>query len=427
MIQHILKQIWNKRRANTWIFLELILVTFFMWGVIDPVYVLLSNRAIEPGYDIHNVYRLMIGQYPSTHSKYNEELNSDSIRKVNFLHIYEQVRNYPGIEAAVITEGHQYPLSGSTSTWRLQHDTIWDNALLMMFYHDGDFFNVFRIHDINTGTIPDHQNPDGRIIYLTESLEKKLYPDGSLMGKDVFPGYMDDDTVYHTVKGIMPDFKFRSTEQPIHTNFISSTKLNVEEFPWSSQICFRIRDGLSNTHFVEQFKQELAPRLNIGNLYFLQLTDFDTIYRLSEFNNGITNTLRLQISLAIFFLICTFLGIAGTFWLRSDSRKGEIGLRMALGSNRKKILKEFLTESWLLTTAAWLIGIIFVLQKVYVTGFAEQSQLGKGDFIQNQFVPHFLIVSFIVYILLIIITFIGTWIPARQASSIHPSDALRED
>ncbi|NDV81868.1 ABC transporter permease [Bacteroides sp. 51] len=426
MIKHILKQIWNKRRANTWIFLELVLVTFFMWGVIDPVYVLLSNRAIPSGYNIDNVFRLTIGQYPSTHRKFREELNSDSIRRVNFLHMYNQVRSYDGVESAVITADNQYPLSESTSSTTVQYDSIQTSALIMSFYHDGDFFKVFRMHDINTGTMPGHRNPDGRTIYVTKWVEDKLTPGKSLVGKEIFPAY-SDDTVYYEVKGIMPDFKFRSTGQPIRTQFIPLETLDVEDFPWSAQICFRIRDGLSKEVFAEQFKQEMASRLNVGNLYMLKLTDFDTIYRHSEFSQGVTNKLRLQISLATFFLICTFLGIAGTFWLRSDSRKGEIGLRMALGGTRREIMKEFLTESWLITTAAWILGIFFVLQRVYFTGFAEPPQFENDAYLQNRFLPHFLIVSLIVYALMLFIAVIGTLIPARQAAATLPSDALRNE
>ena len=426
MIKHILKQIWNKRRANTWIFLELVLVTFFMWGVIDPVYVLLSNRAIPSGYDIDNVFRLTVGQYPSTHRKYQEEMNSDSMRTANFLHMYELVRNYPGVESAVVTSNEQYPLSGSTSTTGIQYDSIQANALIMSFYHDGDFFKVFRIHDINTGNIPDHRNPVDRTVYLTKSIERKLLPDGNLVGKDIFPSHTKD-TVYFTVKGIVPDFKFRSTEQPQRTQFIPMDKLTIEQFPWSAQICFRIREGLSKEVFAEQFKQEMTSRLNVGNLYMLKLSDFEAIYRHSEFSQGVTNKLRLQISLATFFLVCTFLGIAGTFWLRSDSRKGEIGLRMALGSTRGNILKEFLIESWLITTAAWLLGILFVLQRVYLTGFAERPQFENEAYMQNLFIPHFLIVSLIVYILMMLITVVGTLIPARQAAKTLPSDALRNE
>jgi hypothetical protein len=423
MIGHILKQIWNKRRANAWIFLELALVTFFMWGVIDPVYVLLSNRAIDPGYYIDQVFRLTVGQYPSSHRKFNEALNPDSLRRVHFLHIYDLVRNYPGVETAVITDNHQYPLSSSISSTSVERDSITGHALLMSFYRDGDFFKVFRIRDVNTGDIPEHRDPGVRAIYLSGALERKLSPDEGLMEKEVSTGYSGT----RTVKGIMPDIKYQSTRQPVPIQFIPLERVDVADFPWSSQICFRIRDGLSKELFAEQFRQEMTFRLATGNLYFLRLTDFETIYRQSESEQGVTNKLRLQSSLTLFFLICTFLGVAGTFWLRSDARRGEIGLRMALGSSRKNILKEFLTESWCITTLAWLTGIFFVLQRVYFTGFAEPPQVENDAYLQNRFAPHFLIVSLIVYALMLFITIIGTSIPAAQAASVYPSDALREE
>ena len=34
----IIKQIWNQRRMNGWIFIEIIIAGFFLWTVIDPMY-----------------------------------------------------------------------------------------------------------------------------------------------------------------------------------------------------------------------------------------------------------------------------------------------------------------------------------------------------------------------------------------------------
>ncbi|MCD7898660.1 MAG: FtsX-like permease family protein [Bacteroides sp.] len=122
------------------------------------------------------------------------------------------------------------------------------------------------------------------------------------------------------------------------------------------------------------------------------------------------------------------MGIAGTFWLRGNARRSEIGLRMSLGASPRNILNEFLIESWFIMTIAWLIGIIFIFQHVYYAGFAETPKVPDSyEYIQNQFVPHFLIVSLIVYLLLLLITFIGTWIPARRAAKAKPADALRDE
>ena len=44
MIKTIFKQIWNQRKMNLWIFLELLAVSVFLWLVLDPVYVLNVNK-----------------------------------------------------------------------------------------------------------------------------------------------------------------------------------------------------------------------------------------------------------------------------------------------------------------------------------------------------------------------------------------------
>ena len=424
MIPHILKQLWAKRRANAWIMLELILVTFFLWGVLDPVYVLLSNRALPDGYDANNVLRLYVGQYDSSHSRFRAEHDTDSARREDFLRIYRMVKEYPGVEYAAITCNTQYPLSQSMSSQTYYRDTLKSDALLMNFYHDGDYFHVFRIHDINTGSIPETRNPAERSIYLSQKMATNLFPEGSATGKQVHKG---DSTNLFTVAGVVPDLKFRPGDEPRATEYTPMENFPASEFPWSAQVCFRIREGLSSPVFAEQFKQELTQRMSVGNLYFLNLTNFDVIRANISYEAGDTNKLRLQAGLALFFLICTFLGIAGNFWVRADARRAEIGLRMALGAGRKRILTEFFMESWLLTTVAWLIGILAVLQRVYFTGFAEGFWQSNPAYLHNQFVPHFLIVSAIVYVFMLFITFMGTWIPASRAAKTEPANALHEE
>ena len=43
---------------NGWIFIELVIVSFFLWTVIDPIYILTADKLIASGYDAHNRYRV---------------------------------------------------------------------------------------------------------------------------------------------------------------------------------------------------------------------------------------------------------------------------------------------------------------------------------------------------------------------------------
>ena len=55
MIKIIFNQIWNQRRMNGWIFIELLAVSFFLWVVLDPVCVLTATKNIAPGYEKEKV------------------------------------------------------------------------------------------------------------------------------------------------------------------------------------------------------------------------------------------------------------------------------------------------------------------------------------------------------------------------------------
>ena len=70
MIKKIICQLWNQRRMNGWIFIELVIVSFFLWTVIDPIYILTADKLIASGYDAHNRYVVKIGNYESSNGNY---------------------------------------------------------------------------------------------------------------------------------------------------------------------------------------------------------------------------------------------------------------------------------------------------------------------------------------------------------------------
>ena len=51
MFGQIIRYLWNCRRHNLWIMIELIVITIVSWMVIDPLFVLNYNRGIPDGYE----------------------------------------------------------------------------------------------------------------------------------------------------------------------------------------------------------------------------------------------------------------------------------------------------------------------------------------------------------------------------------------
>lgn len=423
MNRMILRQMWNQRRANGWIWAELILVTYFLWGAIDPVYVLMANRAIPDGFQLDDVYLLKVGEYTEKHRLFDKTPATDSMKLVDYMRIVDRVKQYPGVTHLAVTVYMSYPQSGSWYSGAMHHDTLTANVKNFEYLSGGDYFGVFRMLSADGKQMP--VTPPGEsAYYITANLAATLFPQQSARGGKI---YGSDSTQITTVTDVVATIQDRSINQPVFIAIQATPRLNPGRLSDGVQVCFRVRDGLGSASFAEEFKQTMRPQMRVGNFYLSSLTDFPQVSRQFEYSFGITSKLRMQAMLAGFFLFCTFLGIAGTFWLRGNARREEVGLRIAMGSSRRMVIRQFLTEAWILTTIGFIVGLLVVLQRLWYEGFFEAPHYPDLVYIQNRPIPHFLIVSALVYGLLMLITTIGAWVPALRASSVNPVDALRDE
>lgn len=62
MIRHLMIMIWNQRRSNVWLFLELALVVCLLWGLLDSFLVDEYTYRRPLGMDIERVYRINLGR-----------------------------------------------------------------------------------------------------------------------------------------------------------------------------------------------------------------------------------------------------------------------------------------------------------------------------------------------------------------------------
>ena len=57
MIRHLLQLIWNQRKQNAWLWAELLLVSVFLWFLVDYLYVMGRTYTAPLGFDIRHTYR----------------------------------------------------------------------------------------------------------------------------------------------------------------------------------------------------------------------------------------------------------------------------------------------------------------------------------------------------------------------------------
>jgi predicted permease len=125
---------------------------------------------------------------------------------------------------------------------------------------------------------------------------------------------------------------------------------------------------------------------------------------------------RLCALFAFIALVLAAIGIYGVTAYSVERRTGEIGIRMALGASRARILREVLMQS--LSSCG--IGLLVGIPLAYATGRLLSAQLfGVGSFD--------LPVVTIAVLLLSLSAAVAALLPARRAASIEPMQALRSE
>ena len=114
---------------------------------------------------------------------------------------------------------------------------------------------------------------------------------------------------------------------------------------------------------MDSFLEKMGERLSVNNLYVSSVIPLEE-QRPVILKSSIDN-LKKKIALVGFMLVNVFFGIVGTFWLRTQYRRGEMGLRSALGASRGT-LKCFLNvEGLFLLIFTIPVVLVFIFNMLY--------------------------------------------------------------
>lgn len=129
-----------------------------------------------------------------------------------------------------------------------------------------------------------------------------------------------------------------------------------------------------------------------------------------------TDNLTKKCFLVGFMLVNVFFGIVGTFWLRTQYRRGELGLRAALGASRSK-LKQFMNVEGLCLLFFTLPLILIFIANVFYFDLPDTYR-------QPYSLWRFLVTFGGSCLLLAGMIWVGIWFPARKITKMNPADAL---
>ena len=424
MLRLTFKNLWARRRYNGWLLAELIVVCVVTWVIVDPIVVLTHDRSLPEGFNSDNLYLIKLAELPVGSSLYRAEENDSTHKRANYERIFQRVSAYEGVVSATPVLNNLMPYSRSNMTSVMVLDSVMAFSMIVPFVETSHFFQTFEMKGMEETTIDR--------LDITTFASDEFVLSGNAGWKTPLTGrmVMGGDSTFTRVAGVLKPIRMVSSKQPIVVTFKPRKGITPESLPRDVQILFRVKAGTSEEAFLHQFRPWMAKELKSGNFYALSVRSYTAIRAEQEFGQGVTNKYRLNLALGIFFLVNLCLGVAGTFWMQTRSRSEEVGIMLSFGANPGHILRLLMSEGWILTTLATLIGCFgyfnyAVQEGLYfnIMGDGQSSQ----KYLINDFSFHFLLVSLLVWVILLLVVTIGVYIPTRRISRINPVDALRDE
>lgn len=410
--------IWSRLRSNGWVLAELFLVFIVMWFLCDSLGCMKYTFYRPLGYNIDHVYSLtMISGGASK--------DTALTRADKYLGILKKLEQEPVVEAASLCYW-SLPMSGNNSDNSLAaQDTIGVNARIINA--TGGYTKVFRFRE--DASRPFAGMPTGRDhVMLSEQAVNSFRKRMPSFSMDTPLTYYGDSTTIVKQEGVIGAFRsyrygndarwffFRQDENLIKNNFAGE----------HAQIVFRLKPGADNSDFRANFIKEIAPRLDTDNMFVADAVPYTEQQLQFEVMNGDTDKVNTQAIVVLFLLVNVFLGLIGTFWFRTRRRRGEIALRLAMGSTKTQVFRLLTGEGLLLLTLVTIPAMIICFN----IGLAEFT-IGRTELISTWTVKwsfgRFLLGSLGAWLLMAAMVTVGICFPAQQAMKIQPAEALREE
>lgn len=289
-----------------------------------------------------------------------------------------------------------------------------------IYFTDSNFFEMFTfdLADGNGQTVL----ADYNTVVLTESMVKKYFP-----GKDAIGEKITIRNDEYRITGIMKDVPHNSH---FHPDFVASFK-SLEKYlglHWGNNM-FYTYVLLPENVSPQNVQQTIGPIVAQHTEYYdpdeFELQAARSIHLRSNRgyeieSNGDIKTIYIFASIAVLILLVACINYMNISTAFASIRKKEIGVRKAIGAQKKQIVAQFFSESLLTTLAAFILAI-FLLE-----GFLPFVSQWTGKFFTNSDIlkPAF----FPFYIgIIVLTTLVSGSYPALFLSAFKPQSVLKSE
>jgi len=242
-------------------------------------------------------------------------------------------------------------------------------------------------------------------VLITKALAQELFPGGDALGKTLHAGLIDRAA---KIVGIVEQFQGRPGSG--RGSEVFTQVVLVPAIAPGPTALYMVRTEPGRRDAVMGQVDKEMEKLQGGRYISRMETLSDTAARTRA--RGRATAILLAV-VTVFVVAVTALGIFGLAAFTVTARTKQIGTRRAIGARKYHIVRFFLVENWMITTAGVVIGCALALAVSVKLSLMFQSPR----------LPVYYLVGGI-----LVTWFVGlaaVWIPARRAAAISPAVATR--
>jgi putative ABC transport system permease protein len=359
---------------------------------------LISYQSVDPGVDHEHLAFL---QTDFTQAGVSAEERGPVLGE-----LLERFASLPGVGGVALTSRLAVQGGGTTTTVIEDYEPVSGTGSVELNWAlvSPDYFETvgITVRD-GRGYLPEDVFGDGGIIVVNEAAASTFWRGEDVVGRRIRPQSRPD--AWRRVVGVVSDSKVRS----------------LSEAPTPMLYYLMDDSGINAPYFVVRTEQDPAQLLASLRRTLTEVNARLPMTRLATFETHLGEALAVPRfsagMLGLFSLLALALASLGVYTIVSFSvagRRREVGIRVALGAERSRVVRMVVGE------VAWTVGLGLLAGGAVVVLAASRMQ---GLLFGSQILS-FETFGLAVLILGMAIGF-ASWIPAWRASSVDPATALR--
>jgi putative ABC transport system permease protein len=394
MFKHLFKLIWNKKKQNFLLMFEILISFLVIFSVFTLLVYYYNNYKKPIGFEYKNVWSV-------SYNNANQTKNTDSLDAF-YETLRKNIKSMPQVKDISFCSDNipffQNTWSGGVTANNKKINNV-DQYTIEDSYLSTMHLQLVEGRWFNKGDALAKNKP----VIINRNLKEQAFANGEAVGK-LLSDY--GGKTASRIIGVVEDVKAKGDYAPAKPS--QYWRADTGAFHWLGKIVINVTPD-ADAAFEGRLYKMLANYMKKSDIEIEHLTNKRTSSNLF----AIVPMIVMSI-VGSFLVINVALGLFGVMWYNINKRRGEIGLRRAVGATGKSVSSQLVAEAMILATLSLIVGAFFAIQFPLLNVFDLAASV-------------YLIALLLSVIFIYFLVMVCSLYPGSQAAAIYPAVALHEE